>query len=152
MDDVAEKKTNAEHGAAARAYDCFSYRHYFATMTRSVRLGLDPPYLEAAMARDLDPTSLPPPPLFRNYMSSAVQQHIDALVQDGLRRRDVLTWNATVDQQMEEQEKVEAQKRGEVEERLADEYRQIRSSSSGGPAGGYDGSRATVVFDDAVEE
>ncbi|KAI2497719.1 hypothetical protein MHU86_16761 [Fragilaria crotonensis] len=83
-----KKKANAEHGAAARAYDCFSYRHYFATSTRSVHLGLERPYLEMTMAKDLDPTSLPPP---LPVLPAEVQTKIDTLKQKLI--RDVKYWS-----------------------------------------------------------
>lgn len=149
---LTEKKILAEHGAAARAYDCFSYRHYFATPTRSVRLGLESPYLEATMAQELDPTSLPPPlPILNN---TVVQQQIETLVQEARQRCKVLTWNDGVDQKMEEQEKEEEQKRVDMEIQNAQEYRQVRSGGGGG--GGNDGLQTITpffdnAFDDALE-
>eukprot|EP00540_Astrosyne_radiata_P003623 CAMPEP_0116823888 /NCGR_PEP_ID=MMETSP0418-20121206/1091_1 /TAXON_ID=1158023 /ORGANISM="Astrosyne radiata, Strain 13vi08-1A" /LENGTH=485 /DNA_ID=CAMNT_0004452197 /DNA_START=154 /DNA_END=1611 /DNA_ORIENTATION=+ len=54
------KKTLAEHGAAARAYDCFSYRQHFGTGIRSVHIGSETPYLPLEQARALQ-QPLPPP-------------------------------------------------------------------------------------------
>ena len=40
-----DDKAGAEHGAAARAYDCFSLRKHTPLSIRSVRLGHDEPYM-----------------------------------------------------------------------------------------------------------
>ena len=53
------QKKQAEHGAASRAYDCFSYRQHFGTSISPVRLGLEVPYLSKEQAQSL---TQPPPP------------------------------------------------------------------------------------------
>lgn len=93
------------------------------------------------MAKDLDPTSLPPP---LPALPAEVQTKIDTLKQEAYKRRQVLEWNDTVDHQMEEQQQEEEQKRAEMEMTLAEEYRKIRSTD------GEDYAKTT--FDDAVEE
>ena len=95
--------------------------------------------MEMTMAMDLDPTSLPPP---LPALSVDVQGKIDVLKQEAHKRRQVLEWNDTVDQQMEEQRQREDQKQTKMESSFAEEYRKIRSA-------GEDCSEST--FDDAVE-
>lgn len=115
------KKTNAEHGAAARAYDCFSYRQYFGTATRSVQLGKDMPYLEASQ-RHRDNTAPPPTPSFPTNNGSDLESKVQRLQQKAHERTKVLEWNAGVDLQMADQEKGEAK----AEATETEEYRRKR--------------------------
>jgi hypothetical protein len=120
---LTEKKTNAEHGAAARAYDCFSHRHYFGTSTRSVHLGEDAPYLVDVEAKRFEPTNLPPP---LPSLSTAVDEKIAVLQQQWRERTKVQDWNDGVDRMMEEQQQEEEQEAEQGENQHVQEYRQAR--------------------------
>lgn len=117
-----EKKTNAEHGAAARAYDCFSHRHYFGTSMRSVHLGHDAPYLVTDKARQHEPTSLPPP---LPSTPTDIDEKIALLVHKYRERTQVLEWNEGVERMMDEQN-VDDPGGNSSELMATDEYRQTR--------------------------
>ena len=72
------KKTLAEHGAAARAYDCHSHRQHFGTTMRSVHLGWEAPYLTHDLALELHQPAAPPHP-------RSMPPHVERLVQEQVR-------------------------------------------------------------------
>ena len=73
-----DTKKLAEHGAASRAYDCFSYRQYFGTGMNSVHLGTEQPYLPKEQAQRLNqpgPPQLPTlPPNVENKVQHLLQK------------------------------------------------------------------------------
>jgi hypothetical protein len=93
------KKTLAEHGAAARAYDCHSYRQYFGTTMRSVHLGLDTPYLSPSLALDLHQPAPPLPPPLPTHVESLVQEQVKMITQ----RMDIDAIVADAHRQAEEE-------------------------------------------------
>jgi hypothetical protein len=125
----SEKKSNSEHGAAARAYDCYSYRHYFGSSTRSVRLGREVPYLEASEAHcDTSNTS---GPVTLPSIPAEHEVRVHKLQQQALERAKVNEWNAGVDLQIAEQEQGAAK----VESMETEEYRRARKRSVSPVAG-----------------
>jgi hypothetical protein len=123
---LSEKKTLAEHGAAARAYDCFSYRHYFGTSTRSVRLGLDTPYLEESVARRLEPHNLPP---LLPSLPADIEEKLDILQKKFREQVKVIEWNKRVERMQEEYDVQEKAKRNQVLDMETEEYRRAREGT-----------------------
>ena len=123
---LSEKKTLAEHGAAARAYDCFSYRHYFGTSTRSVRLGLDTPYLEESVARRLEPHNLPP---LLPSLPADIEEKLEMVQKKFQEQAKVIEWNKRVERMQEEHDVQEKAKRNQVLDIETEEYRRAREGT-----------------------
>ena len=76
------QKKQAEHGAAARAYDCFSYRQHYGTDIQATRLGLETPYLSQQGAASLQLEWTPP-------VLPQWPPDVDAKIQALLRKVDI---------------------------------------------------------------